>query len=105
MYANVLVELKSKNITGTYTYKIIEPCFVGCRVLVEFGHQKLEGFVLKITNEAIDYEVKDIIKVIDEKPVLNEELLALGKYISTKTYLFSCFSYLTSCFSAIIYHF
>ena len=50
MYANVLVELKSKNITGTYTYKIIEPCFVGSRVLVEFGHQKLEGFVLEITN-------------------------------------------------------
>lgn len=85
MYANVLVELKSKNITGTYTYKIIEPCFVGCRVLVEFGHQKLEGFVLEITNEASNHEVKDIIKVIDEKPVLNEELLALGKYISTKT--------------------
>lgn len=85
MYANVLVELKSKNITGTYTYKLKEKCFVGCRVLVEFGKQKLEGFVLEITDLKPECEVKEIIEVIDKNPVLNKELLELGKYISNTT--------------------
>jgi primosomal protein N' (replication factor Y) len=85
MFAKVLVELKSKNISNTFTYKIIDKCEVGCRVLVPFGNRQLEGFVLEITDELPDYEIKEIIKVIDENPVLNEELLSLGKYIKDTT--------------------
>jgi primosomal protein N' (replication factor Y) len=88
MVAHVLVELKAKGMDQTFTYHI--PSFmhveVGMRVLVPFGKQMLEGFVLKIEEEIkTDFELKDIIQIIDEKPVLNEELLKLGKYISRKT--------------------
>lgn len=85
MYLEVLVELKAKNIDKTFTYKTNGFVKVGVRVLVPFGKQKLEGFVLNVHNNKPDYEVKEILKVIDEEPVLNEEMLELGKYISKKT--------------------
>ena len=87
MYAEVLVEIKAKAVDKTFTYKIPENfnIEVGKRVLVPFGNRKLEGFVLKIDNKEVDYEVKNIIDVIDEKPVINEEMLKLGIYISKKT--------------------
>ncbi len=95
MYAEVLVEIKAKAVDKTFTYKIPENfnIEVGKRVLVPFGNRKLEGFVLKIDNKEVDYEVKNIIDVIDEKPVINEEMLKLGIYISKKTLspLISCY--------------
>ena len=90
MFADVLVEIKSKNISGSFTYKIkdidINDCKVGVRVKVPFGKQNIEGFVLNIKdNFNGNYDIKEIIEVIDENPVLNEELLSLGKYISEST--------------------
>ena len=90
MFANILVELKAKRIDKTFTYLIPnnlkDKVKVGIRVLVPFGKQTLEGFVLKIEDELeCDYELKEIITVIDEEPILNEEMLELGKYISVKT--------------------
>lgn len=89
MYADVLVELKAKRIDQTFTYKIPDniknTIKVGVRVQVPFGKQILEGFVLKIKNEyELEYELKEIISQIDENPVLNSELLELGKYMSKK---------------------
>jgi len=95
LIAEVLVELKAKNIDKTFSYKIPDNLNVqiGQRVLVPFGKQKLEGFVLKITNEIPEYQVKEIMSLIDENPVINEEMLDLGKYISKKTLcnLISCY--------------
>ncbi|MBQ2946682.1 MAG: primosomal protein N' [Bacilli bacterium] len=90
MYADVLVELKAKRIDKTFTYLIpnylIDKVKVGIRVLIPFGKQTLEGFVLNIEeNKDIDYKLKEIIDIVDEDPVLNEEMLELGKYISLKT--------------------
>ena len=90
MYTDVLVELKSKNIAKTFTYKVNDKdrndIEIGKRVLVPFGRQELEGFVLNIKNNCDDdYEVKEIIRVIDENPVLNKELLELGKFLSEFT--------------------
>jgi len=89
MFVDVLVEIKAKAIDQTFTYNVpsnleknIE---VGKRVLVPFGNQKIEGFILNIHNIKPEYNTKDIIDVIDEKPILNEELLKLGKYIKDKT--------------------
>ena len=89
MYADILIELKSKKIDRTFTYKIpsdFNNLEIGERVKVPFNNRELEGFVLSIHDDFNgDYEVKDIVSVIDEKPVLNEELLSLGNYIKTKT--------------------
>jgi len=90
MIANVLVELKAKNIDKTFSYLIPEELKdivqIGKRVLVPFGYQKLEGFIIDIVDSLnVDYKLKNIISVIDEYPVLNKEMLELGKYISNKT--------------------
>ena len=70
MYINVLVELKAKKLDKTFTYSVpsslVDNIEVGKRVLVPFGRQKLEGFILSICNESdFSYEIKDIISVID----------------------------------------
>ena len=88
MVADILVELKAKNIVNTFTYLIPKNMRVeiGMRVLVPFGNQKLEGFVLKIKDLVeIDYKLKSIISCIDETPVLNKEMLELGSFMQSKT--------------------
>lgn len=90
MYADILVELKAKKISKTFTYligdKLKDKVKIGIRVIVPFGRQTLEGFVLNIKDiENIDYDVKEIIDIVDNEPVINPEMLELGKYISKKT--------------------
>ena len=91
MFAKVLVEIKAQKIDKTFTYSIpntlVDKVKVGIRVLVPFGRQMLEGFVLEISNnEEIDYEIKEIKEVIDDEPVINSEMLELGSFISKNTF-------------------
>lgn len=85
MYADILVEVNA--LEKTFTYKIPSDmkALVGMRALVPFGPRKLEGFILSVHNGGTyDYEIKEIISLIDDYPVINEEMLALGKFISEK---------------------
>ncbi|MDQ6759627.1 MAG: DEAD/DEAH box helicase family protein, partial [Acidobacteriota bacterium] len=54
----------------------------GCRVLVPLGSRKLTGVVLSTSQERPDGPVKEVFRLIDEEPVLDAELLALGRWIS-----------------------
>ena len=89
MQIDVLIELKAKGIDQTYTYlvpnELEDKIKIGIRVIVPFGNQKLEGFVLSFNTNKLDYELKNIIDIIDTEPVLNNEMIELGKYISNKT--------------------
>lgn len=88
MLADILVEVVAKTTDKTFTYHIPDGMKAkeGMRALVPFGRRNIEGFIIRIYDEVeLDYEVKDIIQLVDEKPVLNEEMLELGKYISKKT--------------------
>ena len=89
MKVDVLVEIKAKGIDQTFTYlvskELEDKIKIGIRVLVPFGNQKLEGFVLAFNKEEITYKLKSIIDIIDEEPVLTEEMLKLGQFISEKT--------------------
>ena len=100
MYADVLVEIRSKHIDKTFTYHVPESlekeAIVGKRVLVLFGKQKLEGYILALKNRS-DVKTKDILEILDEEPVLNEEMLELGKFLQEKT-----LSSLSSCYSAML---
>ena len=98
MIARVLVELSNRNIDKTFSYLIPKnlenKVQIGVRVLVPFANLKIEGFVLDIIEyEDEDYELKEIIEVIDEDIILTKELLELGKYMSSKTLatLISCY--------------
>lgn len=91
MVANVLVEIKARSIDKTFTYnvpkQIDSSIKIGSRVLVPFGKQKVEGFVLKLDSNLEDqgFELKDVIELIDKEPVINSEMIELGKYLSRKT--------------------
>ena len=109
MYASVLVELKAKALDKTFTYSIpsefAHKVKIGIRVLVPFGKQKLEGFVLDIFDTLEDsFSVKSIIDCVDEKPVLNTEMLKLGKYIQKKTLCTLISAYQTMLPSALKAH-
>lgn len=92
MVCECLVELEHVFIDKTFTYKInkeqLSLLKVGMRVVVPFGKQTLEGFVLKIYENKdvyLENKLKEIISIVDTYPILNEELLTLGKYISKTT--------------------
>ncbi len=86
MIANVLVEIQKLDKTFSYLIPDNMKAKVGIRCLVPFGNRKLEGFIVEIKDKIeCDYKLKEIISLIDENPVLNEELLDLGSYISKKT--------------------
>lgn len=90
MVIDVITQIKSQNIDKTFSYhvpkELEENVKIGARVTIPFAHQTLEGFVVSFNQqETFDYPLKDIIKVVDLEPVLNEELLELGNYISKKT--------------------
>lgn len=91
MYALVLVEIGVKNVDKYFTYHIPDnledKINIGIRVKVPFNTREISGFVIKIINKIEDnnYEVKDVLEVIDNEEVLNLELLKLGEYISSKT--------------------
>lgn len=92
MVCECLVELEHVFIDKTFTYKInkeqLSLLKIGMRVVVPFGNQTLEGFVLKIyenNDTALAEKLKEIISIVDTYPILNEELLTLGKYISKTT--------------------
>jgi len=88
MIASVLVEVKKIDKEFYYNVpdNLINKVKIGIRCLVPFGNQKLEGFIINLSEDlTCDYIIKDIIELVDENPVLNSELLDLGKYISKKT--------------------
>lgn len=85
MIVSVLVEININKKEKTFDYNV--PSIYqnkikkGIRVTVPFGKQLLEGFILDIKYQS-NYELKDIISIVDEETILNEELLILGKQIS-----------------------
>lgn len=90
MIISVLVELSNKNIDKTFDYfvpqNLINLIKVGIRVKVPFNNRILEGFVLEIKDSnKSEYDLKEVIEVVDEDIILNDELLELGKYIKETT--------------------
>jgi len=70
-----------------FTYAIpqgMEPV-VGGRVLVPFRQQRLSGIVVELHDrppQVSTSQIKNVIEVLDLSPVLDEQLLKLGKWIS-----------------------
>ena len=102
MIAKVLVEINNINVDKTFDYIVpfeyIEKIKIGMRLKVPFASRELEGFVLDLVNSVDDnYELKEIISIVDAEPILNNELLHLGKFMSKKY-----FSTLISCYQTML---
>src|SRR5271157_1316140 len=67
-----------------FTYAIppgMEPV-VGGRVLVPFRQQRFSGVVVELHDRAPRIKTKKVIEALDLSPVLDEQLLKLGKWIA-----------------------
>ncbi|WP_311376738.1 primosomal protein N' family DNA-binding protein [Anaerococcus lactolyticus] len=93
MYAEVIIDSKSRFLNRSFTYRIPEKLNNklqrAMRVLVPFGkgNKTVVAFVYQIVEEFnCDYEIKDIISIIDDSKLVSDELLDLAFFMS-KEYL------------------
>lgn len=95
-YAQVVVDVPTKQTNRPYTYEIPaelkDDVQAGMRVLVAFGHRSVLGYVVKVDvdlPEKLDVDqIKDILTVLDSKPVLSAELLELASEMAQKNFSF-----------------
>lgn len=84
-YIDLLLPLP---VAGTYTYGVSEEqaavVMPGMRVSVQFGKRKIyAGLVMRVhTQKPRDYEVKEILSLIDPEPVILDSQVRLWEWIS-----------------------
>ncbi|PKR87006.1 primosomal protein N' [Heyndrickxia camelliae] len=87
--ASVIVDVPTMRTDKTYDYIIPEEWTdkinIGTRVAVPFGPRSIQGFVLDIRDHSEITKLKKIIEPLDLTPVLNEELLQLGHWLTETT--------------------
>lgn len=84
MYAEIILPLP---LYGTYTYgvptQMAPNVAVGMRVLVQFGRKKIyTGVIASLHDKAPDYEIKELICLLDKTPILRYPQLKLWSWIS-----------------------
>ena len=90
MYASVVIQYGSKAVDREFTY-VVPARFcgrikIGHRVRVMFNNREIEGFVLSLfDNYNGEYKLNEILSLVDEEPILNDEMLYLGEEICNKT--------------------
>ena len=98
--AKVIVDVPTMQTDQPFTYlvpeNLNEQLAVGMRVEVPFGNgnRHVQGFVLAIEPMAAtvldetNVQLTELVAVLDLKPVLNTEMLALADYMKEKTFAF-----------------
>ncbi|EFU16981.1 primosomal protein N' [Enterococcus faecalis TX1346] len=98
--AKVIVDVPTMQTDQPFTYlvpeNLNEQLAVGMRVEVPFGNgnRHVQGFVLAIEPMAAtvldetNVQLKELVAVLDLKPVLNTEMLALADYMKEKTFAY-----------------
>lgn len=69
----------------TFTYSSAVYIEKGIRVWIDFNHRKVVGFVLNCYIGNVDYDVKEILEIIDSEPILDDELMKLADFIAYRT--------------------
>lgn len=87
--AAVAVENSAFSFDKPFSYLLgDEECSPGCRVLVPFGrgNKCRQGVVLAVSSYYGEEKLKRISQVIDEAPVLNDEMLKLVEWLKERTF-------------------
>ncbi len=97
LYGQVLIDNYTSQLDRLFTYKIdgefIDIAKEGMRVIIPFGkgNKPIKGLLITIDDEFHgDYELKSIIDLLDDKPIVSREMLKLGYWLKEKylcTYL------------------
>lgn len=78
--------LTSVDSSFTYILDTTEPnSFLGYRVVIPFKNRKIIGIIYKEHKEPLEFDavkLKKIIKIIDDKPVISEQMLILARWIA-----------------------
>ncbi len=54
----------------------------GCRVVAPFGTRRLTGIVLRVHDNGDSHELREVLSLTDEEPVLERELIELAQWIA-----------------------
>lgn len=83
MVYEVIVDISNTQVDKVFDYSADFDIPVGSRVKVPFGNRITEGFVTarKLSSE---HQTKNIIKILDDKPVLTQEMLTLARYLNER---------------------
>ena len=83
MIAKVIVDVAHSEVDRVFDYISIDGVNEGDRVLVPFGRQTIEGFVVGFSSASdLPYEkLKAIVKRLDDFSALNEETLKLAEFL------------------------
>jgi len=83
---DVLIDLPSKNFDCSYVYSVPagleNEVEFGKRVLVELGRRVVEGYIVGKAADPGFENLKPVIKVLDEEPVLSPELFQLAQWMA-----------------------
>ncbi len=85
LFADVILPLAIPNL---FTYRIPvqfeQDVIAGKRVVVQFGKQKIYSVIVKHVHDQApaNYEAKEILQVLDERPVVNAKQFELWEWIS-----------------------
>lgn len=85
-YAKVAINLPARNMFRQFTYKVpaaLDFLDQGWRVVVPFGQQLLEGFIVEEDREPdLSRELKEIVDVLGTSPWFDREMLATAYWLS-----------------------
>lgn len=90
--ARVAVERTAYHFDKPYDYIVpkamVQNALPGCRVMIPFGtgNRKRQGIILSLSESSELEKVKPILSVLDDEPVLNDEMLKLALWISEHTF-------------------
>ncbi len=86
----VAVEQTTYHFDKLYSYTLADsaPIERGCRVMVPFGrgNRCRQGIVMDVANGPLEGTCKDVAEVLDEKPLLSDELLDLALWLRERTF-------------------
>ena len=93
LLVETLIEYASHSLDRpfSYIYKGNKKIERGYRVLIEFNHREIVGYVLKVSEtdknkeeleDSLGFHIDEIIDVLDSSPLLNDDLLALADQVA-----------------------
>ena len=90
MFADVIVDINNVEVDKVFEYSFTDcRITIGSRVIVPFGKKFIEGIVIGVKeNSVYDADkIKPINTLLEEKPVLTAETLALMEYVCKTCYV------------------
>ena len=92
LVAHVAVDRTAYHFDKPYDYLVpfdmAEKAKAGCRVLIPFGtgNRKRQGVILSVSNTSDFEKLKPINSVLDNEPLLSDEMLKLAAWLKERTF-------------------